>query len=51
MGDETASSSKLDALSKEELIKLVKKYVVLHKQLKTKNEGERRETIDSKFTA
>lgn len=39
MSEETTGGSKLDALSKDELVKLVKKYVVLHKQLKTKNEG------------
>lgn len=41
MSEETAGggASKLDTLSKEELVKLVKKYIVLHKQLKTKNEG------------
>ena len=32
--------TKLDNLSKDELVKLVKKYIVLQKQLKTKNEGK-----------
>lgn len=42
MGDETGggTSSKLDSLGKDELVKLVKKYILLHKQLKNKNEGE-----------
>lgn len=39
MADESASS-KLDNLSKEELVKLIKKYIVLQKQLKIKNQGK-----------
>ena len=27
-------------MAKDDLIKLIKKYIVLHKQLKTKNEGK-----------